>query len=72
MISAKGLIFRVRNLKQQKKEIPKEYIESLIAQGYYVKEYRDKVDIINIQDTKKYFIDNNINMRKIKKLTQHG
>lgn len=72
MISAKGLIFRVRNLKQQKKEIPREYIESLISQGYYVKEYPDKVDIINIQDTKKYFIDNNINMRKIKKLTLHG
>ena len=72
MISTKGLIFRVRNLKQQKKEIPKEYIESLIAQGYYVKEYPDKVDIINIQDTKKYFMDNNISMAKIKKLTLHG
>ena len=46
MISAKGLIFRVRNLKQQKKEIPREYIESLIGWSKDLKSkyYRELLD----------------------------
>ena len=70
--SAKSLIFRIRAIKQQRKEVPSELIELLRSQGYYVKEFSDRVDIINIQDTKKYFLDHNISMTKIKKLTHHG